>query len=80
LYNRSLKKNIKVYQLHTYRTYETLSRNGYKSYIFEGKIVKDRKLSFIVPSEYKDEVNKQIGDVFSVDVSSFILNKGAFDI
>ncbi|MEI3326248.1 MAG: hypothetical protein V8R64_07230 [Thomasclavelia sp.] len=42
--------------------------------------MKDRKLSFIVPSEYKDEVNKQIGDVFSVDVSSFILNKGAFDI
>ncbi len=48
--------------------------------MFEGIPVKDRKFAFILPSKYKDEVNKPIGDIFSIEVSSFILNEYAFNI
>lgn len=81
--NNKIEENQKIYKVwmdHYYRTYETLPKEGYKSYMFEGTSVKDRKFALIVPSEYKDEVNKPIGDVFSVEVSSFILNEYAFHI
>lgn len=81
--NNQLRKEQKIYKLwmdHTYRTYEPQSKGGYKSYIFEGVPVEDRKFALIVPSHHKDEVNKPIGDVFSVDVSSFILNESSFRI
>lgn len=81
--NNKVEENQKIYKVwmdHNYRTYETLPKNGYKSYMFEGTSVKDRKFALIVPSEYEDEVNKPFGDVFSVEVSSFILNEYAFNI
>ena len=65
---------------HHFRTYEPLPKDGYKSYMFDGTPVKDREFAFILPSEYEDEVNKPIGDAFSVEVSSFILNEYAFNI
>lgn len=77
------KENQKIYGLwmdHTYRTYEPIPKSGYKSYMFEGVPVKERKFDLIAPSEYEDEINKPLGDVFSVEVSSFILNEYAFNI
>lgn len=81
--NNKAKENLKIYKVwmdHHYRTYEPLQKDGYKSYMFEGIPVKDRAFALILPSEYEDEVNKPIGDVFSVEVSSFILNEYAFNI
>lgn len=81
--NNKAEENQKIYKVwmdHNYRTYEPLPKDGYKSYMFEGALVKEREFSLILPSEYEDEVNKPIGDVFSVDVSSFILNEYAFNI
>ncbi len=75
--------NIKVYELwmdHTYRTYEPTPKDGYKSYIFDGMPVKERNFEKIYPSKYKDEIDKPIGDVFSVEVSSFILNERSYKI
>ena len=37
-------------------------------------------MSKIYPSEYKDEVDKPIGDVFSVQISSFILNEKSYRV
>lgn len=40
------KSNIKIYELwldHTYRTYETLTKGGYRTYEFEGKPVENRE-------------------------------------
>ena len=65
--DKNSESNIKVYELwldHTYRTYETVTKCGYKTYEFEGKKVKNRKFDFIPPNEYKDEIDKPIGDVF----------------
>lgn len=76
-------KEVKVYKLcmdHKYRTYEPIPKDGYKSYIFDGVPVKERNLDKIYPSEYKDEINKPIGDVFSIEVSSFILNERSYKI
>ena len=76
-------KKVKIYKLwmdHTYRTYEPIPKSGYKSYIFEGIPVEKRNFDIISPSEYYDEVNKPIGDVFSVEVSSFILNEKSYKI
>lgn len=73
--------NIKVYELwmdHTYRTYEPTPKDGYKSYMFDGVPVKERTFDKIYPSKYKDEINKPIGDVFSVEISSFILNEKSY--
>lgn len=73
--------NIKVYELwmdHTYRTYEPTPKNGYKSYMFDGVPVKERTFDKIYPSKYKDEIDKPIGDVFSVEISSFILNEKSY--
>ena len=81
--NNIVKEDQKIYKVwmnHHYRTYEPLLKDSYKSYMFEGTLVKEREFALILPSEYKDEVNKPIGDVFSVEVSSFILNEYAFDI
>ena len=67
--NNRAKENLKIYKVwmdHHYRTYEPLPKDGYKSYMFEGTPVKDRAFTLILPSEYEDEVNKPIGDVFSV--------------
>lgn len=75
--------NIKVYELwmdHTYRTYEPTPKDGYKSYIFDGMPVKERNFEKIYLSKYKDEIDKPIGDVFSVEVSSFILNERSYKI
>ena len=65
---------------HTYRTYEPESKDGYKSYIFDGTPVKDRTFDTIYPSKHKDEINKPLGDVFSIEVSSFCLNEKAYNI
>lgn len=73
--------NIKVYELwmdHTYRTYEPIPKDGYKSYMFDGVPVKERTFDKIYPSKYKDEIDKPIGDVFSVEISSFILNEKSY--
>lgn len=73
--------NIKVYELwmdHTYRTYEPTPKDGYKSYMFDGVPVKERTFDKIYPSKYKDEIDKPIGDVFSVEISSFILNEKSY--
>ncbi len=75
--------NIKVYELwldHTYRTYETLTKDGYRTYEFEGKKVENRKFDLIYPSKYKDELDKPIGDVFSITPSSYIMNENAYKI
>ena len=75
--------NIKVYELwldHTYRTYETLTKDGYRTYEFEGKKVENRKFDLIYPSKYKDEIDKTIGDVFSITPSSYIMNEKAYKI
>ena len=75
--------NIKVYELwldHTYRTYETLTKDGYRTYEFEGKKVENRKFDLIYPSKYKDELDKPIGDVFSITPSSYIMNEKAYKI
>lgn len=77
------KKSLRIYKIwmdHRYRTYEPLPKDGYKSYMFEGSPVEDREFAPILPSDHKDEVNKPIGDVFSVEISSFILNEYAFNI
>lgn len=81
--DKNNKLNIKVYELwmdHTYRTYEPTPKDGYKSYIFDGIPVKERNFEKIYPSKYKDEIDKPIGDVFSVEVSSFILNERSYKI
>ena len=81
--DRNNELNIKVYELwmdHTYRTYEPTPKDGYKSYIFDGMPVKERNFEKIYPSKYKDEIDKPIGDVFSVEVSSFILNERSYKI
>jgi len=81
--DKNNKSNIKVYELwldHTYRTYETLTNGGYKTYEFEGERVENRKFDLIRPSEYKDEIDKPIGDVFSIEPSSYIINEKAYDI
>ncbi len=75
--------NIKVYELwidHTYRTYEPVSKDGYKSYMFEGKKIENREFVTIYPSNHETEINKPIGDVFSVEVSSFCLNEKAYQV
>lgn len=75
--------NIKVYELwmdHTYRTYEPTPKDGYKSYMFDGVPVKERTFDKIYPSKYKDEIDKPIGDVFSVEISSFILNEKSYKV
>ena len=77
------KSNIKIYELwldHTYRTYETLTKDGYKTYEFEGNKVENRKFDLICPSKYKDEIDKPIGDVFSITPSSYIINEKAYKI
>lgn len=76
-------KEVKVYELwmdHNYRTYKPTPKDGYKSYIFDGVPVKERNFDRIYPSKYKDEIDKPIGDVFSVEVSSFILNEKSYKI
>lgn len=81
--NENSNKKVKVYELwmdHTYRTYEPTPKGGYKSYIFDGMPVKERNFDRIYPSKYKDEIDKPIGDVFSVEVSSFILNEKSYKI
>jgi len=65
---------------HNYRTYEPTPKGGYKSYIFDCVPVKERNFDRIYPSKYKDEIDKPIGDVFSVEVSSFILNEKSYKI
>lgn len=75
--------NVKVYELwmdHTYRTYEPTPKDGYKSYMFDAVPVKERKFDKIYPSKYKDEIDKPIGDVFSVEISSFILNEKSYKV
>ncbi len=75
--------NIKVYELwmdHTYRTYEPTPKDGYKSYMFDAVPVKERTFDKIYPSKYKDEIDKPIGDVFSVEISSFILNEKSYKV
>ena len=75
--------NIKVYELwmdHTYRTYEPTPKDGYKSYMFDAVPVKERTFDKIYPSKYKDEIDKPIGDVFSVKISSFILNEKSYKV
>ena len=74
---------LKVYELwmdHTYRTYEPNPKDGYKSYMFDGVPVKERNFAPIYPSKYKDAIGKPIGDVFSVEISSFILNEKSYKI
>ena len=69
----SNKDQIKVYELwidHTYRTYETSSKQGYKTYEFEGKVEKNREFDLIHPNEDETEKDKPMGDVFSVEISS----------
>ncbi len=81
--NEKSNKKVKVYELwmdHNYRTYEPTPKGGYKSYIFDGVPVKERNFDRIYPSKYKDEIDKPIGDVFSVEVSSFILNEKSYKI
>ena len=81
--NEKSNKKVKVYELwmdHNYRTYEPTPKGGYKSYIFDGVPVKERNFDRIYPSKYKDEIDKPIGDVFSVEVSSFILNEKCYKI
>lgn len=81
--NENSNKKVKVYELwmdHTYRTYEPIPKDGYKSYMFDGVHVKERNFDKIYPSKYKDEIDKPIGDVFSVEVSSFILNEKSYKI
>ena len=81
--NEISNKKVKVYELwmdHTYRTYETIPKDGYKSYMFDGVPVKARNFAKIYPSKYKDEIDKPIGDVFSVEISSFILNEKSYKI
>lgn len=73
----------KVYKLwmdHTYRTYDVIPKDGYKTYKFNGIPVEERNFDKIYPSEYKDEVDKPIGDVFSVQISSFILNEKSYRV
>lgn len=75
--------NIKVYELwmdHTYRTYEPTPKDGYKSYMFDAVPIKERTFDKIYPSKYKDEIDKPIGDVFSVEISSFILNEKSYKV
>ncbi len=81
--NENSNKKVKVYELwmdHTYRTYEPIPKDGYKSYMFDGVPVKERKFDKIYPSKYKDEIDKPIGDVFSVEISSFILNEKSYKV
>ena len=81
--DKNNESNIKVYELwldHTYRTYETLTKDGYKTYEFEGNKVENRKFDLICPSKYKDEIDKPIGDVFSITPSSYIMNEKAYKI
>ncbi len=81
--NNDVNKNLKIYELwldHTYRTYETLNKDGYKTYEFEGKTVENRAFDLIHPSEYKDEKDKPIGDVFSVNTCSYIVNERAYKV
>lgn len=81
--NENSNKKVKIYKLwmdHTYRTYEPTPKDGYKSYMFDGVPVKERNFNKIYPSKYKDEIDKPIGDVFSVEVSSFILNEKSYKI
>lgn len=81
--NDNSNKKVKVYELwmdHTYRTYEPIPKDGYKSYMFDGMPAKERNFDKIYPSKYKDEIDKPIGDVFSVEVSSFILNEKSYKI
>lgn len=81
--DKNKKSNIKVYELwmdHTYRTYETVSKQGYKSYQFQGEKVKNREFDLILPSVHETEKDKLIGDVFSVEVSSFCLNEKAYKV
>ena len=81
--NEKSNKKVKVYELwidHNYRTYEPTPKGGYKSYMFDGVPVKERNFDRIYPSKYKDEIDKPIGDVFSVEVSSFILNEKSYKI
>lgn len=81
--NENSNKKVKVYELwmdHTYRTYEPIPKDGYKSYMFNGVPVKERNFDKIYPSKYKDEIDKPIGDIFSVEVSSFILNEKSYKI
>lgn len=48
--------------------------------MFNGVPVKERNFNKVYPSKHKDEIDKPIGDVFSVEVSSFILNKKSYKI
>lgn len=81
--DKNNKLNIKVYELwmdHTYRTYETVQKQGYKSYQFQGEKVNNREFDTILPSVHKTKKDKPIGDVFSVEVSSVCLNEKAYKV
>lgn len=75
--------NIKVYELwldRNYRAYETLTKSGYKTYEFEGKKVENRNFDLFTLSNYKDEIDKPIGDVSSISTSSYIINEKAYKV
>ena len=75
--------DIKVYELwldRNYRAYETLTKSGYKTYEFEGKIVENRNFDLFSLSKHKDEINKPIGDVSSISTSSYIINEKAYKV
>ncbi len=81
--NENFNKKVKVYKLwmdHNYRTYEPTPKDGYKSYMFDGMPVKERDFDNVFLSEHKDEIDKPIGDIFSIEVSSFILNEKSYKI
>lgn len=79
----NIEQRVKVYELwlnRNYRTYETLDKSGYKTYEFEGKIVGRREFDPFTLSKHKNEVSKPIGDVTSINTSSYIINEKAYKI
>lgn len=81
--DKNNKLNIKVYELwldRNYRAYETLNKNGYKTYEFEGKKVENRNFDLFTLSKYKEEIEKPIGDVSSISTSSYIINEKAYKV
>ena len=76
-------KKIKLYQLwtdRTYRAFETKEKTGYKAFMFRGQPIENWESVELHPSNHNTETGKEIGDVYSIDVSSVVVNEKCFNV
>ena len=74
---------MKIYQLwtdRTYRAFETKDKNGYKAFMFSGQPIENWESVELYPSKHYTEIGKEIGDVYSIEISSVVVNEKCFNV